>query len=350
MAEKLGSRWRRILTYATFVALILLIYFSRREIVDTFHRLKEINAVVLLLIIIFQFLNHHSYAKVYQSVFRIVGKKLRYFPLLKISLEVNFVNNILPTAGLTGFSYFGLRLQPYGVNAGKATLVQMMKLIGGYLSFQVLIFFGLIFLAVEGRVSNFTILVASSLATLIVVGTLLLGYIIGSRERIDSFFTWVTKTINRIIQLVRPKHPETIKVASSRKMFLDLHADYNIVKNNYRKLGPWFFYSLLANVVEIASIYVIYIAFGDWVNPGAIILAYVVANFAGLISVLPGGVGVYEGLMVATLATAGISPGVSIPATVMYRILTAVIQMTPGYYFYQKAIDDTGWKKPERSK
>lgn len=350
MAEKLGSRWRRILTYATFVALILLIYFSREEIIDTFNRAKEINGLIFLLIILFQFLNHHSYAKVYQSLFKIVGKKLKYLPLLRISLEVNFVNNIFPTVGLTGFSYFGLRLQQYGINAGKATLVQMMKLVGGYLSFQVLIFFGLIFLALEGKVSNFTILVASSLATLIVVGTISAGYIIGSRERIDSFFTWVTKTINRIIQLVRPKHPETISVASSRKMFLDLHADYNIVKSNYYKLGPWFFYSLLANVVEIASIYVIYLAFGDWVNPGAIILSYVVANFAGLISVLPGGVGVYEGLMVATLATAGISPGVSIPATVMYRILTAVIQMAPGYYFYQKAIDDTGWQKPERSK
>lgn len=349
MAENIGSRWRKILTYFTFVALILLVYFSRKEIADTFHRLSDLNAVVLLLIVLFQFLNHHSYAKVYQSLFDIVGKKLKYLTLLKVSLEVNFINNILPTAGLTGFSYFGLRLQKYNVNAGKATLVQMMKLIGGYVSFQVLLLFGVIFLAFEGKVNNFTILIASSLATLIVVGSALFIYIIGSRERIDSFFTWITKAINRAIQLVRPKHPETIKVASSRRMFLDLHGDYQILKDNYRRLGPWFCYSLLANVVEVASIYIIYVAFGDWVNPGAIILAYVIANFAGLISVLPGGVGVYEGLMVATLATAGISPGISIPATVMYRVLTAIVQLVPGYYFYQKAIDDTGWK-PGRSK
>jgi uncharacterized protein (TIRG00374 family) len=97
--------------------------------------------------------------------------------------------------------------------------------------------------------------------------------------------------------------------------------------------------------VEIASIYVIYLAFGDAVNPGAIILSYIVASFAGIISVLPGGVGIYEGLMVAVMATAGISPGVSIPATVMYRVLTSVIQLPPGYYFYQKALDESGWEK-----
>jgi uncharacterized protein (TIRG00374 family) len=345
MAEKLGSKWRKVITLVTFLALSLLIYFSRQEIADTFKRLGELNGLILVVIIILQFLNHHSYAKVYQSLFAIVGKTLKYWSMFRISLEVNFVNNVFPTGGLTGFSYFGLRMQKFNVNAGKSTLVQMMRWVGVFLSFQVLTFFGLLSLAIEGKVNNFTILVASSLVTLILVGTILVTYIVGSRQRIESFFTWITKAINRVIQVVRPKHPETINIASTRQMFLDLHEDYNIILKNYRKLGPWFLYSLLANVVEIASIYVIYLAFGDAVNPGAIILSYIVASFAGIISVLPGGVGIYEGLMVAVMATAGISPGVSIPATVMYRVLTSVIQLPPGYYFYQKALDESGWEK-----
>lgn len=348
MAEKLGSRWRKVLTIVTFLALTLLIYFSRQEIVDTFQRVGQLNGLLLIIIVVLQFLNHHSYARVYQSLFNIVGKSLRYLPMFKVSLEVNFINNVFPTGGLTGFSYFGLRMQKFGINAGKSTLVQMMRWVGVFLSFQVLTLFGLLSLALEGKVNNFTILIASSLVTLIVVGTVLLTYIVGSRERIDGFFTWITKAINRVIQVVRPKHPETINIASSRQMFLDLHEDYNIILKNYRKLGPWFLYSLLANTVEIASIYAIYLAFGDAVNPGAIILSYIIASFAGIISVLPGGVGIYEGLMVAVMATAGISPGISIPATVMYRVLTSIIQLPPGYYFYQKALDDTGWEKPER--
>jgi hypothetical protein len=350
MAEKLGSRWRKAITIATFVALFLLVYFSWQEIGDTFKRLFEINATILFLIIIFQFLNHHSYAKLYQSLFKIVGKKLKYWQMYKVSLEVNFVNNVFPTAGLTGFSYFGLRMQEFGVNAGKATLAHMMRFVGVFVSFQVLIFFGLLALSIEGKVSNFTILVASSLATLIVVGTIFVTYIVGSRQRIDAFFTWITKAVNRVIQVIRPKHPETISVASSRRMFFDLHEDYKIIKKNYKQLGPWLVYSLVANVVEIATIFVIYIAFGDIVNPGALIVAYVIANFAGLISVLPGGVGIYEGLMVAVLATAGVSPGISIPATIMYRVLTSAIQLPPGYYFYQEALDKTDWERPDAAR
>lgn len=345
MAEKLGSRWRKVITIITFLALSLLIYFSREQIVETFSRLDEISVTILALVVLFQFLNHHSYAKLYQSLFKLLGKKIKYWPLYKVSLEVNFVNNVFPTAGLTGYSYFGLRMQEHGVNAGKSTLVHTMRFIGVFLSFQVLIFFGLLFLAFEGKVSNFTILVASSLATLILVGTVLVAYVVGSRDRIGSFFTWITKAVNRIIQVVRPAHPETISVAAARRMFYDFHEDYKIIKKNYRALGPWFLYSLLANVVEIATVYLVYVAFDSSVNPGAIILAYVIANFAGLISVLPGGVGIYEGLMVAVLATAGVSPGVSIPATIMYRVLTSAIQLPPGYYFYQKTISEPGWDK-----
>jgi uncharacterized protein (TIRG00374 family) len=81
------------------------------------------------------------------------------------------------------------------------------------------------------------------------------------------------------------------------------------------------------------------------VNVGAIILAYAVANFAGLVSVLPGGVGVYEALMTAVLATAGVPASVSLPATVMYRVVNTVLQVPPGYYLYHRSISE-GKMKP----
>jgi uncharacterized protein (TIRG00374 family) len=95
---------------------------------------------------------------------------------------------------------------------------------------------------------------------------------------------------------------------------------------------------LIANITEILAIYVVYLAFGEAVNIGAVILAYAVANFAGLISVLPGGVGIYEALMTAVMATAGVPAAVSLPVIVMYRVLNTIIQLPPGYYFYHQNI------------
>jgi uncharacterized protein (TIRG00374 family) len=94
----------------------------------------------------------------------------------------------------------------------------------------------------------------------------------------------------------------------------------------------------MANVTEVATLYIVYIAFGEFVNVGAVILAYAVANFAGFVSVLPGGVGIYEALMTAVLSAGGVPARISLPVTLMYRVLNTLIQLPPGLYFYQKTI------------
>jgi uncharacterized membrane protein YbhN (UPF0104 family) len=70
-------------------------------------------------------------------------------------------------------------------------------------------------------------------------------------------------------------------------------------------------------------------------------LAYAVANFAGLVSVLPGGVGIYEGLMTLVLTATGVPSRLSLPVTVMYRVLNTIVQLPPGYYFYHRTLHKT---------
>lgn len=340
MAESKKSTWKKALTVFTLLILVLLIFFSRQEIVETVSNLGRINVLLIVLIVVWQILKNHAYAMLYQDCFKILGVKIPYRPMFRIGLELNFVNNVFPTAGVSGFSYFGLRMKQFHVSPGRATLVHMLRWVSVFISFQGLLLFGLIMLAMAGHVSNFTILVASSLATLLLVSTIMIAYIVGSRQRIDSFFTFLTKLLNKLIHFIRPGHPETINIANARSVFLDLHENYGIIQKNYLQLRRPLFYATLANIAEIATIYCIYLAFSSYVNVGAIIIAYVIANFAGIISVLPGGVGVYEALMTAVLATAGVPPAVSIPATIMYRVLTSAIQLPPGYFFYHHALNN----------
>ncbi|HEX5744054.1 MAG TPA: lysylphosphatidylglycerol synthase transmembrane domain-containing protein, partial [Candidatus Saccharimonadales bacterium] len=176
------------------------------------------------------------------------------------------------------------------------------------------------------------------LSTLLVVGTAVFVYIIDSQSRINNFFTGLTKALNRLIHVVRPGYPETINVMKAKDTFNDFHDSYVVVKKHYRQLKAPFLYALMADATEILAVYVVYIAFSEWVNIGAVILAYGIANFAGLISVLPGGIGIYEAIMTAVLAATGVPPSLSLPVTVMYRVLNTLLQIPPGYYFYQKAI------------
>ncbi len=333
----LKRRWKLILNVLTLLALVILVYVIRHQLGTTLRDLGRVNAWALLLILPIEALNYHAQTKLYQGLFGLVGNRLSYRFLLKTSLELNFVNHVFPSGGVTGISYFGLRLRDGGeLTGGKATLVQVMKLGLGFLSFEILILLGIFCLAVMGRVSNLTILVAATLSTLLVVGTLGFAYIVGSKQRINSFFGGVTHILNRLIQLVRPSHPETINILRARQLFDDFHNNYQEIKNSYRQLRRPFWWALLANATEVLALYVVFIAFGHFVNIGAVILAYAVANFAGLVSVLPGGVGIYEALMTGVLVSTGVPAALSLPVIVMYRVINTLVQIPPGYYLYHR--------------
>lgn len=335
---KKRSSWKLILTIVTFIALAGLCYFARDQIAETIDNFGKVKNYVLLLMIVGQAINYYSYTRLYIDLFGILWQEVSFKKMLPITLEINFVNNIFPSGGVSSFSYFGLRMKAEGISTGKSTLVQMMRFILTFISFQVLLFAGLLMLSLGGSVNRFALLVAGSLATLLFVGTLIVAYIVGSQTRINKFFTFITKVINRLIHTFRKNHPETINIARVERVFAELHENYIQLKNNPKVLKKPLWDALWANIGEIFTIYVVFIAFGQLVNPGAVIIAYAVANFAGLISVLPGGVGIYEALMTGVLAAAGVPAGTSLPVIIMYRILNMSLQLPPGYYFYHKSI------------
>lgn len=331
--------WRGILTIVTFLALAGFIYALRRQIIETFQSLDNLNLWILLFMVPFQALHYHFVALLYRALFKVLGDQENYRFLYRTGLELNFVNLVFPSGGVSGFSYFGIRMRSKGVSAGKATLVQTMRFVLLFIAFQILLFVALFLLALDGKANNFMILISGSLATLMLVGTLALMFIVGSESRIDAFFTFVTKALNRVIQVVRPAQPETISVEKARRAFREYHSSYTVLRSNYSKLKKPLLYALGINLFEVFTIYAVFAAFGQWINPGAIIIAYAVANFAGLVSVLPGGIGIYEALMTGVLAAGGIAPSLSLPIIVAYRVLNIGIQLPVGGYFYHRTVN-----------
>ncbi len=97
----------------------------------------------------------------------------------------------------------------------------------------------------------------------------------------------------------------------------------------------------MANLTEVATIGVAFMALGATPAWGAIILAYGVANIGSFVAILPGGHGVYEALMTGVLVSGGVPASLSLTAVLAYRLVTTVLYVPPGYYFYSKAISET---------
>lgn len=339
------SRFKVLLSFGTIIALAILIYGLRHQIGDAINDLARINILILLLIIPLKLINYDAYARLYRNLFSIVSDNVRYWSMYRLSLELNFVNSILPSGGISGISYFTIRCRALGISTGRSTLAQIGKLLLLFVSFQPLLVLGVVFLALREHVNNLVLVAATALITLLIVGTLAGLYVIESRSRINAFLTFVSGVINRIVRVFRPKIKEVIDIKIAQTAFNELHDNYQVYKKNWRALKYPFLHTMIANVTEIAALYVVYVAFGEYVNIGAIILAYAIANFAGLISVLPAGIGIYEGLMTGVLVATGVPAGISISVTIMFRLITMLIQLPPGYYFYQQAVRNGLTKK-----
>lgn len=326
------------LTVVTLAALAFLTYAVRHQLADTLHNLGKVNTWVVLLVIPLEFVNNLAQGKLYQGLFRVLGERFRTRSMLRLSFEMNFVNSVFPSGGVSGFSYLSLRLKNEGVSTAQATIVQIMRFGLIFVAFLVLLMTGLMALAIGGQANDVILLISGSLVTFLVIDTLVIVYVIGSKQRINAFFTMVTRFLNRVIHLVRPQHPETFNIESAKNTFNELHENYMHIRRNLRILKLPLVFALVANLTEVGAIYAVFVAFGHWVNPGAVIMGYAIANFAGLVSVLPGGVGIYEGLMTAVQSAGGIPAALSLPVTIMYRVINMSAQLPVGYYFYQKAL------------
>lgn len=345
-----AKRLRQIITIITFAALAFFVFSIRHQIWQTFNSLGKVNSLALLLIIPLQILNYHCYTSLYRGMFKILDEDIPYKSMFKVALEINFINNVFPSGGLSTFSYFGARMRQYGIPASKTTLIQMMRFVLIFISFQVLLFSGLFLLALDGKANNVMMLIAGSLATLLFVLTGLFMLIIGNEKRIHAFFVPLTKGLNWLIRIFQPSKKEAISIDRVNATFTDMHNNYVVLKKNIQLLKKPFFYGLFANLTEILTLYSVYIAFDKWVNPGAVIIGYAIANFAGVVAIhLPGGVGVYEGLMTGVMAAGGVPAAITLPATIMYRILAQSLQLPPGYFFYHRFMSSKYAHKPRTS-
>lgn len=233
MADKpRKSRFKTALTYITFVALVFLAYAVRQQIYDTFHNIREVNTLAVLLIIPLEMLNNLAQGKLYQGLFGVIGQKFRTRSMFRLSFELNFVNSIFPSGGVSGFSYLSLRMRRENVSTAQATVVQMMRFVLIFVSFQIMLVVGLIALAIGGQANDFILLISGSIVTFLVILTTLIAYIIGSKERIDTFFTAITKVLNLIIHQFRRKNPETFNISSARSTFNDFHENYMHIRRN----------------------------------------------------------------------------------------------------------------------
>ena len=101
--------------------------------------------------------------------------------------------------------------------------------------------------------------------------------------------------------------------------------------------------SFIIWIFEILRVYFVFLAFGAHVNPVVIGEVFILACLAGMIPLLPGGLGAVDGIMIIFYSAAGITASISAAATVIERLISfwmaTILGMIILPYYGSSALD-----------
>ncbi len=329
---------RNLISIITFVLLVVVVAASWKEIVHAWQLLGKVNLWILALLIPLQFVVYYSAGEMMFEYLRGKDalKKVSRFTMARMALELNFVNHILPSGGISGISYMTWRFGKLGISPARATMAQAVRYVVGFLAFLTLLLISVILVTIDSGVNRAIILVSSVLASFIIF-TLVFGiYIISSVSRMHSFARWLTRTLNALCRKITfGRKKSLVKAEDVEKFFSEFHDDYLELKKDKKLLVKPFIWGLIFTLADAAMFMAGFWSFGHLVNPAPIIIAYGLASLAGFVLLTPGGAGGYEAIMVAFLSTAGVPSGVAIAGVVLTRVILLLGTIISGYLFYQ---------------
>lgn len=338
---------RRWLNIVTIVLILLIIFLARHDVVHAWELLGRVNIWILLLLLPLQFLSYHAGGAMIFSYLREKGdlKHTSDAEAGKMALELNFVNHVLPSGGVSGVSYMAWRLSKLGVSSGRATLAQVVRFAATFGAFAVLLLVAVLLVTIDGSINRFTILVSTSLLGAIILAAVVVGYAIGSTTRIRKLSRIVHNTMSwgwrKLLRQKKPL-PSSIEAATIEKFFDELHEDYLSLRHSPRQLKKPFVWGIVFNLAEVALFWVTFWALGTIVNPAPIIIGLGLASLAGIFMFTPGGAGGYEALMILFLTSAGVSAGVAVAGVLLARVVLILLTICTGYLFYHQALKKYG--------
>jgi hypothetical protein len=162
-----------------------------------------------------------------------------------------------------------------------------------------------------------------------VLGLLLMAFIGGIVVLMTKGDERAMKFVNAVSTKLRFIKPGTLP-----KFFGQLVARFKQLSTDRRQLARAVFFASANWLFDAASLFVFLGAFGRWVNPVALLVAYGVANIAAAIPFTPGGLGVLELTLIGILVGFGPPRAIVILGVVAWRLVNFWLPIPVGGISY----------------
>ncbi len=339
---------RAWVSIVTFILIGVILFFARHELQQAWHLMSTVDIWILLLLVPAILAGYLATGEMVFSYLRMKNliSHISLWTQMRISLELNFVNHVLPSGGVSGISYMNWRLGKLGVRTGKATMAQGVRYVAGFAALVALLVVAVIVVTIDGTVNRWIILMSSTLVSLMIAAVVGCVFLFSNVERMHKVANFISRKVNSLVRRVTFGRVERVVKRTALVTFLeDIQDDYRAIMRDKKILWQPFLWGLFFTVTEIAIFWIVFWALGSPVNPAPILIAYGLASLAAFVVVTPGGAGAYEAVMVFVLAIAGMGKSEAIAGIILTRAIILLVTILFGWLLYQQVVIKYG-KRP----
>jgi len=295
----------------------------------------------LPLVLLFTFFSYTFYSYAYALVSQLLGIQMGKRELAEVCFISTVVNHVLTTGGVVGYSLRYLLMKMYNVTLKD---VLSSSILHYYLtSLDMLTFLPLsfIYLLLNAAVPR-GVAIALGVMTLLfgLVLILITGLVLfPSRRR--PFISLLAHLGRRIL------HRDYITWLTQLDDTLTRGTE--AIRNKPIRLVWIMLLTLLDFTCSIIAMGFVFEALGPPVKAAALVTGYVIGIMAGLVSMIPGGLGVQEGSMAGIYALLGVRLEQAVLAAILFRILYYLLPYFLILPFYNRLLHRASKQAPSES-
>ena len=276
-----------------------------------------------------------AYTAMFWFAFKAVEVRSRMSELLPLTFGSQFINTIAPTWGMGGVALFVDDLSNRGQSPARATAGTLLAQISDYVSFAFILAVSFGYLYIIEELMDYEI-IGAVLMLLVLFGlsaALLLGMF--RPALLERMFDLAQGSIRRLACKI--EHKPLLGDGWALRNATDFIDAAKAVETHPGRLAHTFGMALGAHLINIASIYALFLAYHNPINIGPLMAGYAVGILFWNISPVPQGIGLVEGVMAIAYRSLGVHGTTATVVVLAFRGLDFWLPMLIGFFLLRRA-------------
>jgi uncharacterized membrane protein YbhN (UPF0104 family) len=262
--------------------------------------------------LVLQSLTYLAQGETWRVVTRAAGVAIPLHVAFKLSLAKLFIDQALPSAGISGTLVLARTLEERGIARPVVMAVVVVDTVSYYAAVVPALAVAVLITIVAGHAN--ALVVAAALAFVAFSGALTTATLVLSGRQ-DFGPHWLPRipVLTQALTFLRQADP---LLARSERLILRSAV-----------------FQLAIVLIDTTTVWVLIRSLGETASPTGVFVSFMLSTLLRTISFVPGGLGAFEAASVWTLKAAGVPLAVALAATLLFRGLSFWLPMLPGLLF-----------------